>query len=84
LVNNQVELILPEKEKENIAKYFNDISKSELAKGTEITFDGNVKSGFRISPKGENYIISFTDEDFANYFKGFMRPKTIQLLFDEK
>jgi hypothetical protein len=31
-----------------------------------------------------NYVISFTDDDFAKYFKSFMRPKTVGLLFGEE
>ncbi len=82
--NNNIELSLPEADKESIANYFSNRTRTELMKGIDINFDGNIKSGFRISPKNENYIISFTDADFANYFKGFMRPKTIQLLFGEE
>lgn len=82
--NNNVELILPQADMDQMAQYFNDRVKSELMKTVELKFDSNMKSGFRISPKNDNFIISFTDEDFAAYFKGFMRPKTIQLLFGEE
>ncbi len=82
--NNNIELSLPETDKDKIGDYFINRTKAELMKGVDINFDGNIKSGFRISPKGENYTISFTDEDFANYFKGFMRLRTIKLLFGEE
>lgn len=76
-------LVLPKADEDNIAAYFNDQTVAELKKSLQIDFDRNMKAGFKISPKEGNYTISFTDEDFANYFKGFMRPKTIQLLFGE-
>jgi len=43
-----------------------------------------MKSGFKIGPADESYLISFTDEDFTNFLKGYLRPKTSQLLFEEE
>ncbi|MGE5384008.1 MAG: V-type ATP synthase subunit E [Omnitrophica WOR_2 bacterium] len=82
--NNNVEIALPETDKNKLSEYFNERTEAELLKGTEIRFDSNMKTGFKISPKDGNYSISFTDEDFANYFKGFMRPRTVKLLFGEE
>lgn len=82
--NNNVELSLPQTDKDQLAKYFNDRTLEELNKTAYISFDGNMKAGFKVTPKGDNYTISFTDEDFAGYFKGFMRPRTIQLVFGEE
>jgi len=84
LFNNNVELALPEADKNEIEAYFTGRLYAELSKGADIKFDSNIKSGFRISPKGDNYTISFTDEDFAAYFRGFMRPRTVKLLFGEE
>lgn len=81
---DKVELTLPESEKEKIADYFNSRTTAELNKNIDVKFDSNIKAGFRISPKDENYTISFTDEDFAAFFKGFMRPRTVKLLFGEE
>lgn len=81
---DKVELTLPESEKEKIADYFNSRTTAELNKNIDVKFDSNIKAGFRISPKNENYTISFTDEDFAAFFKGFMRPRTVKLLFGEE
>ncbi|MFA6949075.1 MAG: hypothetical protein WCQ70_00125 [Lentimicrobiaceae bacterium] len=82
--NNNAKLVLPEADQDKLTAYFNDNTSKELMKSLQISFDENIKVGFKISPKDANYIISFTDEDFANYFKGFMRSKTIQLLFGEE
>ena len=38
-------------------------------------------SSFRIGPKGEGYMISFTDKDFENIIAEYLRPKTRELLF---
>lgn len=82
--NNDINLILPESEKQNIADFFNDKTISVLLKGVEISFDPNMKAGFKISPRNDNYIISFTDDDFSSFFKSFMRSRTIQLLYGEE
>lgn len=82
--NTDVQLILPESDKNQMDAFFTDKIKAELNKGIAIDFDSSMTSGFKISPKDESYFISFTDEDFANYLKGFMRPKTIKLLFGEE
>ncbi len=82
--NTDVQLILPEADKKQMESFFSDRIKSELNKGVTLNFDSSMNSGFKISPENDSYIISFTDEDFAGYFKGFMRPKTIKLLFGEE
>ncbi|NLO11970.1 MAG: V-type ATP synthase subunit E, partial [Candidatus Cloacimonetes bacterium] len=40
-----------------------------------------VKNGFNLVPADGGYKLSFTDEDFANLFKGYLRPRTSQILF---
>ncbi len=54
-----------------------------MEKGLEVTYSDRMKSGFKIGPKAEGYMISFTDEDFENFFKSFLRPKLVHLLFDQ-
>ena len=58
--------------------------KDLLKKGLEIRFDNEVKSGFQIGPKNGSYKISFTEEDFINFFKQYLRPRLIKLLFAEE
>jgi V/A-type H+-transporting ATPase subunit E len=48
-----------------------------------IGFSQKIQSGFRISPIGSNYIISFTEQDFSKFFSQFLRPKTIQILYND-
>jgi V/A-type H+-transporting ATPase subunit E len=82
--NNNAEIILPESDKDMLYAYFNDNVQKEMLKGIQIRFDENLGAGFKISPVEANYVISFTDDDFAKYFKSFMRPKTVGLLFGEE
>ena len=48
-----------------------------------VEFSPAMKHGFSLSPVDGSYKLSFTDEDFANLFKGYLRPRTAQLLFGE-
>ena len=76
-------LILSEAGKEEMEKYFKNNLATELNNGLAIQFSSSVKSGFRIGPADGSYIISFTDDDFVNFLKGYLRPKTSQILFEE-
>ncbi len=76
-------LILPEGDKVKMSEFFANSLASELNKGLEVTFSGDVLSGFKIGPADGSYQISFTDEDFMNFLKAYLRPKTNQLLFGE-
>ena len=56
----------------------------EIAKkGVTILTDKGLDSGFQLKPEGDNgFILSFTDDDFANFFKQYLKPFTYQLLFE--
>ena len=47
----------------------------------KIDFSPTMKQGFVISPLDGTYKLSFGDEDFANLFKSYLRPRTKELLF---
>ena len=79
-----ISLLLPEKQEKEIQQYFTESVKDLLKKGLEIRFDDEVKSGFQIGPKNGSYKISFTEEDFINFFKQYLRPRLIKLLFAEE
>ncbi|MBK8518186.1 MAG: hypothetical protein IPL55_18450 [Saprospiraceae bacterium] len=55
----------------------------QFGNNMKIDFSHKLENGFRISPAGYNYLISFSEEDFSLFFKQFLRPKTIQLLYNE-
>jgi len=76
-------VILPEKDQEKIAQFFNNNLADELNKRLTVSFSGNFASGFKIGPVDESYLISFTDDDFSNFLKTYLRPKTNQILFGE-
>ncbi len=76
-------VILPEEGRAQMEAFFRNNLAAELNKGLTVSFSQNVKSGFRIGPSDGSYVISFSDEDFINFLKAYLRPKTNQLLFGE-
>jgi V/A-type H+/Na+-transporting ATPase subunit E len=79
-----LKVIMPESDREKLEAFFKNNLADELNKGLEVSFTKNIKSGFKIGPSDGSYIISFTDEDFTNFLKSYLRPKTSQLLFEEE
>jgi V/A-type H+-transporting ATPase subunit E len=75
-------VLLPEKDEKDLSAYFNKSVKDLLDKGLEIKFDESINAGFQIAPKDGSYKVSFTEEDFSNFFKQYLRPKLINLLFE--
>ncbi len=78
-----LKVILPESDRGKLDENYKNSLLKELNKGLKINFSSNIKSGFKIGPADGSYLISFTDEDFMNFLKGYLRPKTSQFLFEE-
>jgi V/A-type H+/Na+-transporting ATPase subunit E len=78
-----LQVILPTADQAQMEKFFKNNLAAELNKGLELSFSGDIKSGFKIGPADGSYLISFTDEDFMNFLKAYLRPKTNQILFGE-
>ncbi len=78
---SDLSILLPEKDEKELSEFFNKSTKDLLNKGMEINFKASVKSGFQLAPKDGSYKISFTEEDFNNFFKQYLRPKLVEILF---
>jgi V/A-type H+-transporting ATPase subunit E len=78
-----LQVILPSADQTQMEKFFKNNLAAELNKGLEFSFSDELKSGFKIGPSDGSYLISFTDEDFMNFLKAYLRPKTNQILFGE-
>jgi V/A-type H+-transporting ATPase subunit E len=51
-------------------------------KDLEINFDKKLKGGFIVSQSGKTYQITFSDDDFVEFFKPFLREKAKEILFN--
>ena len=71
------------KDAEGLTAFFTKEAKELLDKGVTINEVNSVDTLFTLSPKDGSYKINFGDEEFINYFKAFLRPKLISLLFGE-
>ena len=79
--NPEITVLLPGNEEKKLVDQFIKSVKKNLDKGIEIKADGNIKTGFQISPRDGSYKISFTGDDFTNFLKQYLRPKLVELLF---
>lgn len=82
--NEGVILTTSEEMKVELESYIKTSLSSVFSQGVEIQGDKRIKTGFRIGPKDNKYVISFTEQDFENYFKQFAGPRIQNLLFDKK
>ena len=75
-------IIISENLQKKLDEAFLSSLKSSFQGKLEIDFSPQVKAGFTISPIDGSYKLSFTDEDFAELFKNYLRPRTAKILFD--
>lgn len=66
---------------EELKKYFLKNAKELLDKGVKIEEVKGSKVLFSISPADGSYKVNFGEEEFENYFKEFLRPQLVQMLF---
>ncbi len=76
-----LELILPTDKKEELESYAKETLAKICTAGIDVQFSKAIQGGFKIAPKGEGYMLSFTDKDFENIIAEYLRPKTKSLLF---
>jgi V/A-type H+-transporting ATPase subunit E len=69
------------KQAEALTAYFKSNAKDLLNKGVSITEVNNIKTDFTLIPAGDGYKINFGEDEFVAYFKEFLRPKLIEMLF---
>jgi len=79
---SDISVLLPQKEEKKLEGFFDKKARQLLDSGLVINFDPGINSGFKIGPKDGSYFISFTQEDFENYFKNYLKDKTKKLIFD--
>lgn len=76
-----LEIVLPADKQSELEKYAKESLGKICSAGLDVKFSKGIQGGFRISPKGEGYMLSFTNQDFENIIAEYLRPKTKALLF---
>jgi len=75
-------VILTEKDKAELERFFKNELANELNKGVKVEIGEGIKSGFKIGPADGSYVISFKEQDLINLFNAYLRPKASELLFE--
>lgn len=75
------DVVIEARDAEALTAYFKSNTKDLLNKGVKIVQANNVKADFTISPAGQGYKITFGEDEFAAYFKEFLRPALVEMLF---
>ena len=74
-------IVISTAEAEQLKKYFTAKAKALLDKGVSIQQVNGMKALFSISPADGSYKVNFGEEEFENYFKEFLRPQLVEMLF---
>ena len=68
-------------EAEALKKYFEANAKALLDKGCKIEKVNGKKASFAIMPADGSYKVTFGEEEFIEFFKAFLRPQLVDMLF---
>lgn len=74
-------LSIETKDAKALSDYFMTNAKNLLDKNIKITEANGIKADFAIIPSKGGYKITFGDDEFIAYFKEFLRPKLVEMLF---
>jgi len=66
---------------QSLTSYFEANAKETLLHGVKIEQVNGKKTSFTLAPADGAYKISFGEEEFIAYFKEFLRPQLIEMLF---
>ena len=76
-----IAITVPESAKAELDKFIAAKTIANLKKELDIKSDGKVSNGFRIASEKTGFYVSFTDEQFNNFFKGYLRDKVSNIVF---
>lgn len=68
-------------EADELSKYFESNAKELLNKGVKIEKADTQEAAFAIAPSDGSFKVTFGEEEFMEFFKEFLRPKLIEMLF---
>lgn len=75
------ELVIETEDAAVLTQYFEAKAKELLNKGVAIKQVNGLKTDFAVSPADGSYKVTFGEAEFVNYFKEFLRPQLVELLF---
>jgi V/A-type H+-transporting ATPase subunit E len=75
------DLVVEVSDVEALTNYFNTHTKKQLDKSIKIEQVSGRATSFTVAPADGSYKVNFGEQDFIDYFKTFLRPQLIKLLF---
>ena len=75
------QLVISTSEAEQLKDYFAKNAKALLDKGVTIEQVNGKKAQFSIAPADGSYKVNFGEGEFEAFFKAFLRPQMVELLF---
>jgi V/A-type H+-transporting ATPase subunit E len=77
----QEDIVISTADAEALKAVFAAKAKALLDKGVKIEQVNGKKSLFTIQPADGSYKVNFGEEEFENYFKNFLRPQLVDMIF---
>ncbi len=77
----QEPVVISTTDADQLKDYFKAHAKALLDKGVTIEKVAGVNALFTIAPADGSYRINFGKEEFESYFKAFLRPQLVEMLF---
>ncbi|MBQ7697039.1 MAG: hypothetical protein IJT35_00445 [Paludibacteraceae bacterium] len=74
-------VVIETKDAETLRAYFAAHAKALLDKGVQINEVKGIKTNFQIRPAQGGYKLAFGEDELVAYFKEFLRPQLIEMLF---
>ena len=74
-------IVIESADADTLKSYFAKEAKAVLDKGVTIEKVNGRNALFTIQPEDGSYKVSFGKEEFEDYFKSFLRPQLVQMLF---
>ena len=79
--NSDEALVISTAEADALKAYFAKNAKALLDKGVEIKQVNGLKTLFSVAPADGSYKVNFGEAEFEAFFKSFLRPQMVDLLF---
>lgn len=74
-------LTIQSSDAQELVKYFESNAKDLLNKGVKIEKVNGKDASFSIIPADGSYKVTFGEEEFISFFKEFLRPQLVEMLF---
>lgn len=74
-------IVIGTEKADQLKAYFATHAADLLAKGVTIEQVNGKQTLFTISPADGSYKVNFGEQEFVNYFKDFLRPQLVEMLF---